>query len=154
MDNVITELYAQLFIIAVIYIAIVLFVGADLVSGIRKAKKRGEFRSSFGLRKTIQKIGQYFNVMVVLTIMDCLIMLLQIKGDLEIPIFPYLTFVGSLLVGIIEVGSIYEKAEDKEKVRANEAINLLSTIVKNREDIDAMLELIKKQKEKREIKDN
>lgn len=147
MEQILTELYAQLLIIAIIYIAIVLCVGMDLWSGIRKAKIRGEFRSSFGLRKTIKKLAQYFNAVLVLSIMDGLIMLLLIKGSLSIPIFPYLTFLGGMLVGIIEVRSIYEKAEDKEKVRASEAVDLLATIVKNREDLDSMLELLKKKKE-------
>ena len=44
------------------YITILALILADLWSGVRKAKKRGEFRTSDGYKRTIDKKARYYNM--------------------------------------------------------------------------------------------
>ena len=55
-----------------IYIEVFIMILADLWSGVRKAKLRGEVRSSYMYKKTIDKIARYYNAMIALTVIDCI----------------------------------------------------------------------------------
>ena len=58
------------------YVLVLLAVLADLISGVRKAKKRGEATRSKALRRTVDKIARYYNVLFALTVIDAM----QIAG--------------------------------------------------------------------------
>lgn len=66
--------FQKLFIICMLlfaeYILVFFAVMADLISGVRKAKKRGELRSSYGFRKTVDKLGKYYLPLFALTVVD------------------------------------------------------------------------------------
>ena len=53
-----------------IYLMVLLAIMADLWSGVRKAKKNGIARSSYGFKRTIDKVARYYNVMLALTVID------------------------------------------------------------------------------------
>lgn len=57
---IINELSGQITLIVVLYITVILVVMLDLWSGLRKAKQLGQYRSSYGLRKTVDKLASYF----------------------------------------------------------------------------------------------
>ena len=44
----------QFIVVAVVYFLVLIAIFLDLWAGVRKAKQRGEFRSSFGLRKSVE----------------------------------------------------------------------------------------------------
>jgi len=125
-------LQVKIFVLVALYIVAILAIFLDLWSGIRKAKKRGEFISSFGLRRTVNKAVKYFNLMFCFTLMD--IVLLLIDGIN----LPFATMVASVLVCIVEIKSIWEKFDQKEKVR--EAAKTIGTIIKNRDDLLKIIE--------------
>ena len=52
------------------YVLVLAAVLADLWSGLRKARRRGEARRSEALRRTVSKLGQYYNAMFALTVVD------------------------------------------------------------------------------------
>lgn len=110
----------------------------DFWSGIRKAKKNNILRSSYGFRRTVEKIKEYYNAMIALTIIDAMqvtaIWYLETYYKYEIPMFPFVTLVGAIGLSIIELKSIYEKAEDKQ--RFHEAGALITNIAKNKSDIE------------------
>jgi len=60
-----------------IYLMVLLAIMADLWSGVRKAKKNGIARSSYGFKRTVDKIARYYNVMLALTLVD----VMQIDAD-------------------------------------------------------------------------
>ena len=47
------EVYFVAWIVFGLYMLVVMVVGADLRSGVRKAKRRGEVRSSYGFKRTV-----------------------------------------------------------------------------------------------------
>lgn len=139
--------YQQLFVVCVLlsmeYIFVLFTVIADLISGIRKAKQRGKLRSSYGFRRTVDKLARYYIPLFALTIVDTMQMIVVGFGYLNgyhgysIPLLPILTLFGAIGIGIIEVKSILEKAEDKVKFERVGA--LAGNIIKNKDDAAAII---------------
>ena len=131
------KIIVLIWILFALYILVFFMIGADFWSGIRKAKKNGIVRSSYGFRRTVEKIKEYYNAMIALTIIDAMqvtaLWYLETYYKYEIPMFPFVTLVGAIGLCIIEIKSIYEKAEDKQ--RFHEAGALLSSIAKHKTDI-------------------
>lgn len=130
----------ELFVVAWMLFGILMtplfFIGFDFWAGIRKAKQRGEKITSEGWQRTVNKIARYYNMLFALVIVDCM----QISGvwyldnyyDYHIPIFPFITILGAMAVGAIEVRSIFEKAEDKAKKQVSDIAALAAEIAKHR----------------------
>lgn len=120
-----------------IYILVGIMIFADLWSGVRKARRMGAARTSYGYRRTVSKIAQYYNVLIALSVVDTLqmsaIWYLERFYNYQIPLFPIVTLIGAILLCFIEIKSIYEKAEDKERMR--NAASLAGKIIENRQDI-------------------
>ena len=64
------KIFVILWILLGIYILVLLMIFADLWSGVRKAKRIGEARTSYGYRRTISKMAQYYNILIACTIVD------------------------------------------------------------------------------------
>ena len=135
------KLFVVLWILFILYMLVFMAISADLWSGLRKAKKRGEARTSYGLRRTIDKLSRYYNLLIILTIIDAMqisgVWYLNVYYNYAIPIFPIITFIGALGLGFIELKSIYEKAEDKEMRKSAE---LASTLLLDDKNVKAILE--------------
>lgn len=133
-DTLLGDLNGPVSVTAILYISVVFVVMLDLWAGLRRARKLGHYRSSYGLRKTVQKMGSYFNMILVLTVIDGMqifsIYHLNEQLSFSLPLFPILTFVGAVFVGVIEFKSIYEKANDKDKGRYQETARLINEIMK------------------------
>lgn len=121
-----------------IYIEVFIMILADLWSGVRKAKVRGEVRSSFMYKKTIDKIARYYNAMIALTVIDCMQMggVWYLDGyySWAVPIFPIVTLLGALGISLVELKSIYEKAEEKVKGDYQDVALLVAEIAKHKAD--------------------
>lgn len=121
-----------------IYLMVLLLIGADLCSGVRKAEKRGEAKSSYAYRKTIDKIARYYNALIALTVVDVLqmggIWYLDNYYDYHWPVFPLITLCGAIGIGLVEIKSIFEKAEDKVKFEYQQVGILASELAKSKAD--------------------
>lgn len=110
----------------------------DLAFGWRKAKKRGEARTSYGLRRTVTKGVLYFALLFFMFMFDCII-------TFFLPL-PYATMAGTVFILIIEGKSIFEKAHDKDKRRMTKSLEELVTLLENRGDlIKGISEIVKKE---------
>lgn len=140
------KIFVILWILFGLYILVLLMVTADLWSGIRKAKQNGIVRSSYGFKRTVEKVARYYNALFALTIIDAMqlsaIWYLENFYEYHIPFFPFVTLVGAIGLAVIELKSIYEKAEDKQ--RFHEAGALFTTIAKNRTDIEEIAKSVQK----------
>lgn len=121
-----------------IYIEVFIMILADLWSGVRKAKARGEVRSSYMYKKTIDKIARYYNAMIALTVIDCMQMggMWYLDGyySWSVPIFPIVTLLGALGISLVELKSIYEKADEKVKGDYQDVALLVAEIAKHKAD--------------------
>jgi len=131
------KIIVTLWILFGIYMLVLLSIMADLWSGVRKAKQNNIVRSSYGFKRTIDKIARYYNVLLALSIVDAMQMAslwyLETYYGYKIPIFPVITLLGAIGVCLIEIKSIYEKAEDK--VRIENVGNLAGKIIANKDDL-------------------
>lgn len=143
-----------------IYLELFIMILADLWSGIRKAKVRGEIRSSYGYKKTIDKIARYYNALIALTVIDAMqmggIWYLDNYYDCHIPIFPLVTLLGALGMSLVEIKSIYEKGDEKVKGDYKEVALLAAEIAKHKSDpteiAQAVVEYMNKGAKKEEEK--
>lgn len=131
------KIFILLWIVFALYILVLFMVAADLWSGIAKAKKNGVIRSSYGFRRTVEKIARYYNVLLALTIVDVMQMVSIWYMDefytISLPLFPFITLIGAIGISMIEVKSIYEKAEDK--VKFDEVGGLVGRVISNKDDV-------------------
>ena len=127
------QIARELVMMSLQYIAVFIFILLDLWAGIRKAKKRGEYRSSTGLRKTIEKAVKYYNFMLVASVMDAMIMVAVATLELPLRHFPMITFLTMVIACFIEGKSIFEKNSQKEKAKVQEAINDLRAVMTDKD---------------------
>ncbi len=117
------------------YFLVLAAAAADLASGLRKARRRGETTRSRALRRTVDKLARYYNVLIVLTVVDAMqitaAVFLRTVEDYDVPTIPVFTLIGSLGMAFIEVKSIFEKGDDKEKQQLAELVSLLESIADN-----------------------
>ena len=140
----------ELFIVAWMLFGILLtplfFIAFDLWAGIRKAKQRGEKISSDGWKRTVNKVARYNNALLALVVVDCMQMAgvwyLDNYYDYHIPIFPFITLLGAFGVAAIEVKSIYEKAEEKERREMKQVAALAAEIAKQKTDPEEIAKAI------------
>lgn len=127
-----------LIIVGAFYVLDFICVLLDLRSGVRKAKAAGLYRSSRKYRRTVEKLQQYFGLLTIITVVDVIIVLGVCLLGIHLPIFPYLTFVSSLIVGLIEIKSVFEKTADKDKANIQDAVEDLAKLAKNRDVADLL----------------
>lgn len=112
------------------YVLVLLAVVADLISGVRKAKMRGEARRSKAFRATVDKIARYYNALFALTVIDSMqlagVEYLRLTVAWGLPLIPVFTLLGAIGVALIEIKSIYEKADEKERMECDEAMRIMS----------------------------
>jgi hypothetical protein len=131
--NVLEPFATQLTCLAIVYILVFFVVCLDLISGLQKAKRRGKLRSSYAMRKTVDKLVRYFSMLLVITAIDAVQMLAISQWDIStghhLPILPFLTFLAAMFVGFIELKSIYENSEEKEQARFEDAADALGKLI-------------------------
>ena len=128
-----SRLWWLLSVVVTEYVLVLAAVGADMASGI--SKSRGEETRSRSLRRTVDKLARYYNVLVVLTVVDAM----QIAGawfmraveGYAVPTVPLFTLLGSLGMAGIEVKSIFEKGGDKERTDLGALLDLLESAADN-----------------------
>lgn len=141
----------QLVLIGVFYIATFFLVICDLVAGIRKAKRAGEFSSSYGYTKTKLKLKDNFNLLAVASVVDVVLMfsvlLINQHKTFNIPVFPLIDLCVFVIFGFIEIKSVFESYEKKQQARMAEAARFGVKAIKDRDllgAIDKMIDIAKK----------
>lgn len=132
------QLIVILFITVGVLITPLVFIGLDFWAGVRKAKKRGERITSDGWKRTLYKISKYYNMLIPLMIIDGMqtsgFWYLNTYCDWSAPLFPWLTLVGAIGIGCIEIKSIYEPADAKESKEMRQIAELSENIASHRSD--------------------
>lgn len=117
------------FVVLIFYVVALGLIFADLWSGVRKAKQRNEFRTSEGYKKTVGKINKYFAMHFAMTLVDAmqiaLFYVLYSEYGHDIPLLPVFTFISVLYEAYVEITSITEPANIKEKKQQDDFKRLL-----------------------------
>lgn len=119
----------------------------DLISGVHKAKQRGEFRSSAGFKRTVSKFIMYISALGFAFLSDCLFVFVIESFNSFMPVIPYMTIIVSLYIIIfVEGRSVLEKASEKDRKQISEdALTILDLIskIKDKEVLERLKEIVK-----------
>lgn len=140
------DLLIVLGVIFVLYICVLFFVIVDLISGVRKAKERGELRTSTGYKRTVDKLARYYTSLICLTVMDIaqmmFVWLLDTHYGFNIPLLPIVTGFGAIGLMAIEFKSIREKADEKGQKNTQEIVKLVTEVLKNTSNPSGIVEAV------------
>lgn len=124
----------MLIIALVAMIVVLMAMIVDLISGLRKAKVRGEYRSSEALKRTFTKFITYEGGMIIALCFDILIhmsRLVQLFGLDVIYGVPVISCLVGAFLCVVEFISVREKAEQKTKKQMDDAAKLLNIMLQN-----------------------
>lgn len=132
-----------LLLVQVCLAAFIVFVamGVDLASGLYKAKIRGEVHSSWGLKRSVQKFILYEGAILIAGGIDILFLTSQVTKPIGcealtgIAIF---TCAIAILLCIVEIWSLREKADEKTRKDINRAGELIGSIVERKQIAEAI----------------
>jgi uncharacterized iron-regulated membrane protein len=132
------EKLGTLFVVAWMLFGILLsplfLIAFDFWAGVRKARQRGEPVTSDGWKRTIDKVAKYYNALLALVVVDGMqiagIWYIDVYYGYNIPIFPLITFLGALCVAAIEIKSIYENADAKQRKDIKQVADLAAELAK------------------------
>ena len=134
------------FVVLLFYIVALGLIFADLWAGVRKAKQRGEFRTSEGLKKTVGKINKYFAMHFAMTLVDAvqisLLYMLYREYQYDIPMLPVFTLIGVPYEAFVEIRSITEPANIKEKKLQDDFKRLLQSALSEASFRERVISLI------------
>lgn len=137
---------SNMIIIIVMACMIVLFAMIiDLISGINKAKQRGEVRSSYGLSRTLSKFIMYEGGMLIAAGVDLLIHFSKLYLLLHLDVIyglPVVTCLVGIFLLIVEFLSVREKADDKTRTEISRAEQIAMKVFNKEELVQALTQAI------------
>ena len=104
----------------------------DLISGLYKAKLRGELRTSYGLSRSVSKFILYGGSVMIALMVDIMVhysRLFVLMKLLPIVGVPVITCLVSVFLCVIEFLSIREKAEDKVRKRMDKTLGAIIELI-------------------------
>lgn len=138
------------FVVLLFYIVALGLIFADLWAGVRKAKQRGEFRTSEGFKKTVGKINKYFAMHFAMSLVDAvqigLLYMLHREYQFDIPMIPLFTCLSVLYEAYVEIKSITEPADIKEKKMQDDFRRLLKQALSEGNMREKLIRLIENSK--------
>lgn len=136
--NGIGLLLAQICLAAFI---VFLAMGVDLVSGLYKAKLRGEVHSSWGLKRSVQKFILYEGAILIAGGIDILFLTCKVMAVVGCEILNGIAiFTGfiAILLCMVEIWSLREKADEKTRKDINRAGELIESLIDKKQFTEAV----------------
>lgn len=146
LESIREQLIALLFMEVGMLITPLIFIALDYWAGIRKAKKRGEKIISDRMKRTVDKVCRYYNAIIAMIVVDAL----QISGFVFLFMFngwsawtfPVFTLSAVFFVACIEIKSILEPADVKERKELKEVTQLAKAIAEHKSNPEEIAEAI------------
>lgn len=146
METRITTLLIVGAVVLLLYVVTLGLIFSDLWAGVRKAKQRNEMKTSEALKRTVEKINKYFNMLFALTLVDvvqiAMIFFLYWFYGYDIWMIPLFTIGGTFYVAYIEIISIMEPANIKEKKKQDDFKRLLMQLAENKDFKDKIIDIL------------
>lgn len=140
------QLIVLLFVTTGMLLTPLIFIALDYWSGIRKAKKRGEKIRSDKMKRTVDKVARYYNAILAMVVLDVIqisaFVFLHIYNDWSAYTFPLFTFIAVMFVAAIEIKSIIEPADAKERREMRDVAELAKAITAHKSDPKEIAEAI------------
>ena len=138
--------------IVVLSMVVVLFAMIiDLISGLMKAKQRNEVRSSYGLKRTLNKFIMYEGGMLIAAGVDLLIHLSHLQELFHLEVIhgiPVVTLLLGIYLLIVEGISVREKADQKIRGEMQKANEIMSKMISREELVELLADVVKRRDER------
>ena len=138
----------------IVVVAMVVVIGAmsmDAAFGWRKAKLRGEARTSYLFSRSITKFALYEGVLFISAGIDTLIHFVWAQfSNTSVYCVPIASSLVAITLCIVEIWSMREKAEEKTRNNINHAIKVVADAISREEAVDIAKHIIDKNSEKNE----
>lgn len=131
-------------------IIVMLAMTVDLVSGIRKAKQRGDMRTSRALRQTLSKFVSYQGGLLIASGIDILIHLCRAYALFHLNVIsgvPVVTCMVAIFLCVVEWLSVREKADQKTKQNFGAVETAIVKALSKPENRDLLLQLLSRTKD-------
>lgn len=134
--------------LAVVVIACIIVLGAmmiDLASGLSKAKQRGEVRSSWGLKRSLNKFIMYEGGMLIAAGIDLLIHASNVYKLFKLEAIygiPFITCMLGVFLLVVEFFSVREKADKKTRTEMSRVAEMATKMVNKDELTEALTKAI------------
>lgn len=151
MGNIFVGTESMISIVVAACIVVFLAMIIDLGSGLMKAKQRHEIRSSWGLKRTLNKFIMYEGGMLIAAGVDLLIHfshLLQLFHLDLIYGIPVITCLLGIFLLMVEFLSVREKADEKTKTEIARAAEAASKLISADDLAEAIAKAIELNKTK------
>jgi phage-related holin len=146
---------SRLWIFVCFEVLIVLIAMAiDFASGFYKAKIRGETRNSYGLKRTVSKFILYIGSICIACGIDSIFFACGFWSIVHLSALskvPVVSTIIAVFICAVEMRSIWEKAEAKQKNEAVKTAEMISSLVGNDILKDAIREALMKIDNKKQI---
>ena len=126
------RLYLLSIILLVFYMAVLAAILIDLWSGVERARRNGNARTSYGFRRTIIKIKEYFGLLMLFTITDVVA-----SVWLSLPFFTALGAIGMIWV---EAKSVHENKKDIKGLK--DLPQVIIDLLKNKDNISKVVNFL------------
>lgn len=145
MKDIINGLGLLYAIAVVCMIIVIVAMGVDLVSGWRKAKIRGEARTSYGLSRSLTKFLIYEGILLISCGIDTLMHFAWWQFTTEsVYCIPLATILLAVVLCVVEGWSVMEKAEDKTRNRIDKALQTIVSAIGKEKAMEVIQDLMKK----------
>jgi hypothetical protein len=135
----------------IVVVAMCVVIGAmcmDAAFWWRKAKLRGEARTSYLFSRSITKFALYEGVMFISAGIDTLIHFVWMQfSSTSIHCVPLASILVAITLCIVEIWSMREKAEEKTRNNINHAIKVVADAISREEAVDIAKHIIDKASE-------
>ena len=138
----------MLLIVVVAMVVIIIAMAMDAMFGWRKAKLRGEARTSYLFSRSITKFTLYEGVLMISCGIDTLIHFVwAMFAQTIIYCVPVVTCIAAVVLCVVEIWSMKEKAEEKTRNNINHAIKVVADAISREEAVDIAKHIIDKASE-------
>ena len=131
----------------IVVVAMIVVIGAmcmDAMYGWRKAKLRGEARTSYLFSRSITKFALYEGVLFISAGIDTLIHFVWAQFSASVHCVPLASILVAITLCIVEIWSMREKAEEKTRNNFNHAIKVVADVLQQEQAVDIAKHIIDK----------
>jgi len=132
----------------IVVVAMCVVIGAmcmDAMFGWRKAKLRGEARTSYLFSRSITKFALYEGVLFISAGIDTLIHFVWAQfSSTSVHCVPLASILVSITLCIVEIWSMREKAEEKTRSNFNHAIKVVADVLQKEQAVEIAKHIIDK----------
>ena len=137
------------------WLLVVILSGADLVSGIAASKRTGaKHTTSWGMRRTLTKLLQYFAVFFAFLLLDVVLSALgQFLSVFSVPLLSIGVIIGEMVIEAVSILENSRKGKNKEDDKVDDLMQLAAATVDavGKEKLKEYLEAINKYVENKKV---